>query len=632
MTYQVLARKWRPRLFKDLIGQEHVLQALVHALDRQRLHHAYLFTGTRGVGKTTIGRILARCLNCEEGISAEPCGTCDTCREILEGRFVDLIEIDAASRTKVEDMRELLDNVQYSPTRGRFKIYLIDEVHMLSNSSFNALLKTLEEPPDHVKFLFATTDPQKLPVTILSRCLQFNLKRMTPENIVKHLGHVLEQEQIEYESEALWLLARAADGSMRDALSLTDQAIAYGSETLKSEAVSGMLGTIDHQRVYELIDALVARDGNALLGQVEAMAAFSPDYRQVLADLLAVFHRCALEQMAPGSTDNALGDAERLTALAAQLSAEDVQLFYQTALMARQDLEVTPDARMGFEMALLRMLAFRPGVAPDSVSVEASAPAAGTTAPQGPAEPARDLQDTPEKKTESAAPEPAKAETPVTPSADVAPEPPGESSPGQPAPAEPAQVEEPSGPPLSEEVPIEAYDNVATQSEPAPEPEPAAEKVAPQQSAVPVTESPVDTPPEAPAATQPVATPEGPFDWCRDFNQLPMQGMAKNLASESALEVEGSSATLIMDEGHMRLLNDRHKERILEALQAVMPQIERLACREGEPGEQAPAAYQRKERAERQASAVEAIRGDPHVKALVDSFDGAIVEDTIEPL
>ncbi|MGQ7274733.1 DNA polymerase III subunit gamma/tau [Marinobacter sp. V034] len=361
MSYQVLARKWRPKTFQDMVGQEHVLKALVHALDHQRLHHAYLFTGTRGVGKTTIGRLLARCLNCETGITSTPCGECNSCQEILGGRFVDLIEIDAASRTKVEDMRELLDNVQYAPTRGRFKIYLIDEVHMLSNSSFNALLKTLEEPPEHVKFLFATTDPQKLPVTILSRCLQFNLKRMTPEHIVGHLNYVLKEETIPFEDPALWLLARAADGSMRDALSLTDQAIAFGNQKLAASDVSAMLGTIDQRDIQEIVEALVKGDGPAMLTEIARIADFSPDYSMILSDLLSLFHRITLEQVVPGSADNALGDADQVKELAKRLCAEDAQLFYQAALIGRKDLAITPDARMGFEMAMLRMLAFRPG-------------------------------------------------------------------------------------------------------------------------------------------------------------------------------------------------------------------------------------------------------------------------------
>ncbi|WP_250658419.1 DNA polymerase III subunit gamma/tau [Alkalimarinus coralli] len=362
MSYQVLARKWRPQSFKEMVGQEHVLKALIHSLDQKRLHHAYLFTGTRGVGKTTIGRILAKCLNCETEITSVPCGQCDACREITEGRFVDLIEIDAASRTKVEDMRELLDNVQYAPTRGRFKVYLIDEVHMLSQSSFNALLKTLEEPPEHVKFLFATTDPQKLPVTILSRCLQFNLKNMPPERIVGHLKNVLGQEQIAFEESALWLLARSADGSMRDALSLTDQAIAYGNHKLAEREVSAMLGSIDQKQVYRIIEAVANLNAEKVLDEVASLAEYSPDYSAVLANVISVLHRVAIEQAVPGSTDNSMGDQQQIVDLASALSAEDVQLFYQVALVGRSDLPISPDQRAGLEMVLLRMLAFQPNV------------------------------------------------------------------------------------------------------------------------------------------------------------------------------------------------------------------------------------------------------------------------------
>ncbi len=360
MSYQVLARKWRPRIFREMVGQEHVLQALINALDHNRLHHAYLFTGTRGVGKTTIARILAKCLNCETGVSSEPCGQCSACREIAEGRFVDLIEVDAASRTKVEDTRELLENVQYAPTRGRYKVYLIDEVHMLSNSSFNALLKTLEEPPPHVKFLLATTDPQKLPMTILSRCLQFNLKNMNPERIVQHLKFVLEKELVPFEESALWQLGRSADGSMRDAMSLTDQAIAYGSGKITEAEVRAMLGTIDQGAVYEVVDALAALDGRAMLAAVERMSEHAPDYASALAEMLSVLHRIAIAQALPEAVDNSYGDRDRIMNLAQTLPPEDVQLFYQTALLGRRDLPLAPDPRAGFEMVLLRMLAFKP--------------------------------------------------------------------------------------------------------------------------------------------------------------------------------------------------------------------------------------------------------------------------------
>ncbi|HEY7773916.1 MAG TPA: DNA polymerase III subunit gamma/tau [Marinagarivorans sp.] len=364
MSYQVLARKWRPRIFREMVGQEHVLKALINALDHNRLHHAYLFTGTRGVGKTTIARILAKCLNCETGVSSEPCGQCASCVEIAEGRFVDLIEVDAASRTRVEDTRELLDNVQYAPTRGRYKIYLIDEVHMLSTHSFNALLKTLEEPPEHVKFLLATTDPQKLPVTILSRCLQFNLKNMSPERIVGHLQFVLGEEVIPFEDAALWQLARSADGSMRDALSLTDQAIAFGSGKVADADVVSMLGTIDHTLIEKLVRALINGSGPDILTAVAEFSEHAPDYYGALGELITFLHRIAIAQAMPEALDNSYGDRKVILELCQLIPPEDVQLFYQVALTGRRDLHLSPDPRSGLEMTLLRMLAFKPqGVA-----------------------------------------------------------------------------------------------------------------------------------------------------------------------------------------------------------------------------------------------------------------------------
>src|SRR3989338_3157271 len=360
MSYQVLARKWRPRSFREMVGQTHVLKALINALDSQRLHHAYLFTGTRGVGKTTIARIIAKCLNCETGVSSTPCGECSICKEIDEGRFIDLIEVDAASRTKVEDTRERLDNVQYAPSRGRFKVYLIDEVHMLSSHSFNALLKTLEEPPPHVKFLLATTDPQKLPVTILSRCLQFSLKNMPPERVVEHLTHVLGVENVPFEADALWLLGRAADGSMRDAMSLTDQAIAFGEGKVLAADVRAMLGTLDHGQVYGVLHALLEGDARGLIEAVRHLAEQGPDWNGVLSEMLNVLHRVAIAQALPEAVDNGQGDRDRVLALAQALPAEDVQFYYQMGLIGRRDLPLAPDPRGGFEMVLLRMLAFRP--------------------------------------------------------------------------------------------------------------------------------------------------------------------------------------------------------------------------------------------------------------------------------
>ena len=358
MSYQVLARKWRPRTFAELVGQEHVVRPLVHALEHGRVHHAFLFTGTRGVGKTTIARILAKSLNCERGVTATPCGECTSCREVDEGRFVDLIEVDAASRTKVDDTRELLDNVQYAPTRGRYKVYLIDEVHMLSGHSFNALLKTLEEPPPHVKFLLATTDPQKLPVTVLSRCLQFSLKRLSPDQIGAQLRKILEAEKLEFEAPSLALLAQAADGSMRDGLSLLDQAIAYGGGSLREADVRAMLGTIDQDCTERLITALASGDAAATLAVVGEVAEHQSDYGAVLDELMRGLHRIALAQTDPALAQEP--ERERVLAHAQHLAPEDTQLFYQIALMGRRDMYAAPDPRTALEMTLLRMLVFRP--------------------------------------------------------------------------------------------------------------------------------------------------------------------------------------------------------------------------------------------------------------------------------
>jgi DNA polymerase-3 subunit gamma/tau len=360
MSYQVLARKWRPANFQQMVGQEHVLQALVNALDSNRLHHAYLFTGTRGVGKTTIARIFAKSLNCEQGIGSKPCGTCSSCAEIDEGRSVDLIEIDAASRTGVDDMRELLDNVQYAPTRGRFKIYLIDEVHMLSRHSFNALLKTLEEPPPHVKFLLATTDPQKVPVTVLSRCLQFNLKRMSRSQILSQLQFLTEQEAVAADGSALGQLAAAADGSMRDALSLLDQAIGYGGGAVKQDAVESMLGSISRDYLQRLFDALQAQQAAAILREARGIIEHNPDYQRVCAEMLALLQQIALYQNDPALIGDSDVPLELLQRYSATWSPEEVQLYYQIILQGRYDLLISPDEAAGFEMLMLRLLAFTP--------------------------------------------------------------------------------------------------------------------------------------------------------------------------------------------------------------------------------------------------------------------------------
>ncbi len=360
MSYQVLARKWRPRTFEEMVGQEHVVRALSNALDNDRLHHAYLFTGTRGVGKTTLARILAKSLNCEKGVSSSPCGECSICREVDEGRFADLLEVDAASRTKVDQTLELLENVPFAPIRGRYKVYLIDEVHMFSNSSFNALLKTLEEPPPHVKFLLATTDPQKVPVTVLSRCLQMNLKRLPLEQIRGQFEHVLAAEGVQADAPALDLLARVADGSMRDGLSILDQAIAFGGGQVKEGEVKAMLGVVAQDQLPQLLRGVIDNDAAAVLEQIAIAAQQSPDFSALLKDLLLLLHRIALYQVSPQAADPSWGDLQPLQELASLVHAEDVQLFYEIALRGQRDLYLAPDPRSGFEMILLRMLAFRP--------------------------------------------------------------------------------------------------------------------------------------------------------------------------------------------------------------------------------------------------------------------------------
>ncbi|MDN3610592.1 DNA polymerase III subunit gamma/tau [Vibrio ostreicida] len=379
MSYLALARKWRPSQFNQVVGQSHVLTALENALTHNRLHHAYLFSGTRGVGKTTIGRLFAKGLNCETGITATPCGICDTCKEIDQGRFVDLLEIDAASRTKVEDTRELLDNVQYKPARGRFKVYLIDEVHMLSRHSFNALLKTLEEPPEYVKFLLATTDPQKLPVTILSRCLQFHLKPISVDHIHQQLSHILDQEKVSSESKALGMIAHAADGSMRDALSLSDQAIALGNGHVMTDSVSAMLGTLDTDQALSLLKAISSRQPQVVIESLSGMAENGVDWDGLLQQLAAQLHRLALYQALPATLDHTQPDAEKIALLSRDLSPQDVQLYYQIVLKGRDDLRLAPSEKIGLEMVALRMMAFRPYSAPQANHIDSMMTAATAT-------------------------------------------------------------------------------------------------------------------------------------------------------------------------------------------------------------------------------------------------------------
>ena len=392
MSYQVLARKWRPKSFDQLVGQEHVSQALINGLDQDRVHHAFLFTGTRGVGKTTIARILAKCLNCETGVTSKPCGECSSCVDVDQGRFIDLMEIDAASRTGVDDMRELLESAHYTPSRGRYKVYIIDEVHMLSPQSFTALLKTLEEPPPHVKFVLATTDPRKIPVTILSRCLRFNLRRLLPDQIGNFLKLIVESEGVEAESKALVSISRAADGSMRDGLSLLDQAIAYGGGKLTVSDVENMLGLVDHAHVTSMISALASDDAETLLAIVEELVAQSRDLETVLLSLAEVLHRVTLVQCVPGYRDLERSDWDAIAELGELISVEDAQLFYQIAIKGHDELGLAPDPRTGLEMTLLRMLAFRPVATESGSSGTVPLKEAKTVAPKAkqpaPAQPA----------------------------------------------------------------------------------------------------------------------------------------------------------------------------------------------------------------------------------------------------
>lgn len=678
MSYQVLARKWRPRSFREMVGQTHVLKALINALDSQRLHHAYLFTGTRGVGKTTIARIIAKCLNCETGITSTPCGTCSVCREIDEGRFVDLIEIDAASRTKVEDTRELLDNVQYAPSRGRFKVYLIDEVHMLSSHSFNALLKTLEEPPPYVKFILATTDPQKLPATILSRCLQFSLKNMTPERVVEHLTHVLSVENVPFEDDALWLLGRAADGSMRDAMSLTDQAIAFGEGKVLATDVRAMLGTLDHGQVFDLLHALIQGDARALLEAVRHLAEQGPDWNGVLSEILNVFHRVAIAQALPEGVDNGHGDRDRVLALAQAMPAEDVQFYYQMGLIGRRDLPLAPDPRGGFEMVLLRMLAFRPADTGDAPSqplkpvgisqatVDSANTVAGSTAVTPRTEPAPVAVAAPVPEVVAPAPE---VVAPV-----VAPEAPPAVEIDLPWNERPAPVIE------DEITPEPVLETVSEQPDLPPMPLPTPDSVvpdAPEWVAAPVHEptpeqvdtalSGMDRDDEPPLdedyiepdmdsaaysyldelasehAVEPQPEPEPlpaampatglALEWLNMFPQLPVSGMTASIGANCTLiAVDGDDWLLHLDPAHSALFNSTQQRRLNDALNQFHQRTLKVTIELVKPEQETPAQAASRLRAERQRLAEESIYADPLVQQMIEQFGAAVRDDTIQPV
>ncbi|HLS98432.1 MAG: DNA polymerase III subunit gamma/tau [Porticoccaceae bacterium] len=645
MSYQVLARKWRPRTFDEMVGQEHVLKALVNGLDNGRLHHAYLFTGTRGVGKTTLARIIAKCLNCERGVSSTPCGECGACRAIAEGRFVDLLEVDAASRTKVEDTREMLDNVQYLPTSGRYKVYLIDEVHMLSTHSFNALLKTLEEPPPHVKFLLATTDPQKLPVTILSRCLQFNLKNLGPERIVGHLKHVLGEEKVPFEEEALWALGRAADGSMRDALSLTDQAIAHGGGQVTQAEVAAMLGTIDRGAVVDICEAVARGDAAQALALVQRLADHAPDYGEALAEMLSFWHRVAIAQTAPDALDQSHGDHHRVLQLAAQLSREDVQLYYQIALLGRRDLPFAADPRSGFEMVLLRLLAFQPQL-PDGVMDEPP-PRRAPADPQAPApSPAP-----PRPRSEAPRPE---ATAPVV-ASPVEPAPAGQGGGPRLSLVKPARVEAPpvgDQEPDGDRPPWEEYDETAAVSPPAPvrEQKPTPARTERAQAAVALA-SPPDVAPAAPAPASDTAPdiapamPRGarpaplalaelrPGNWIDVYLGLEVGGLLQNIAANLELvAVEGSQLRFNLDSGNSTLYKDDHQGRLAEVLGDYLGQPVQVAIDVGPVIHETPWMILQRRRAERLAEAVASLRQDPHVRALESLLGGELVDASVKPI
>jgi DNA polymerase-3 subunit gamma/tau len=587
MSYQVLARKWRPRSFAEMAGQEHVLQALINALDNDRLHHAYLFTGTRGVGKTTIGRILSKCLNCESGVTSVPCGECSSCQEINDGRFIDLIEVDAASRTGVDDMRDLLDNVQYAPSRGRFKIYLIDEVHMLSKSSFAALLKTLEEPPPHVKFLFATTDPQKLPITVLSRCLQFNLKNLSPERITQHLQFVLGEEKVPFEEAALWSLARAADGSMRDALSLTDQAIGHGGGQVNDADVSSMLGTIERSYVIDICTALASGTGTDVLGAITRMAEQSPDYDLALSDVLSIWHQVAILQTVPEALDKGVSHYSALLDLAAVVSREDVQLYYQICLMGRSDLHLAPDLKSGFEMVLLRALAFRPDANPPARHQDPAQTPQGAESSAKKSEPAASVDQAPPVASMSlsnAQPAGSNAALELVKDQHFEPEPVG---------PEPEQ-----------------HPDSASQPEQQPEPEP---------QQVPVAK---------------VSLGEfNPNNWIEIRKQLTIGASLGEIASHCLYQGRtGDQLNFLIDSAETSLYDAAHQQSLGEALSEYFAEAVTVDINFGVAEQETPRAADIREKAERMAEAVATLNSDPAVIKFKQIFDGSLDEQSVRPI
>jgi DNA polymerase-3 subunit gamma/tau len=674
MSYQVLARKYRPKSFDTLVGQEHVVRALTHALDNKRLHHAYLFTGTRGVGKTTLSRILAKSFNCigadgNGDITAMPCGVCDACVAIDAGRFVDYIEMDAASNRGVDEMAQLLEQAVYAPSNARFKVYMIDEVHMLTNHAFNSMLKTLEEPPEHVKFILATTDPQKIPVTVLSRCLQFNLKQMPPGHIVAHLDDILGQEQIEFETPALRLLAQGAHGSMRDALSLTDQAIAYAAGKVTLEAVQGMLGALDQSFLIRLLDALAQKDGAGLLAVADEMATRSLSYNAALQDLGSLLHRIALAQTVPAALPDDLPEREDVLRLAALFDAEEIQLFYQIAVHGRNELGLAPDEYAGFSMTLLRMLAFRPGFGPaEAKPVASAAPAAArpsvSVAPA--AAPAARLSAAPQAVTNSApvarpGMSPARAALEAARSGIKVPQPPATSPLPSAIPAVrtsvPAEktvaIDMPPAPPWDDEMPAERgganeeFSSPAAQKKTEPQ---SARPVAPANSGTSMavaSSSPSPTLQAAPQSSStaaasrpftlhPVASLKWDGNWPSLAASLPVRGVAQQLAQQSELLQCGPGADNSQIQFELQvavetLLAAGSVEKLTTALSEHFGQTVRVQTRLGAVQHTANAAALA-DRAERQNEAEQSMREDPFVQKLMREFGATIVPGSVKPV
>ncbi|MDC7717679.1 DNA polymerase III subunit gamma/tau [Vogesella sp. DC21W] len=645
MTYQVLARKWRPKRFADLVGQEHVVRALSNALKESRLHHAYLLTGTRGVGKTTIARILAKSLNCETGTTAEPCGVCQACTQIDAGRFVDLLEIDAASNTGIDNIREVLENAQYTPTMGRYKVYIIDEVHMLSKSAFNAMLKTLEEPPAHVKFILATTDPQKVPVTVLSRCLQFSLRNMTPQQVAGHLAHMLDVEGIAYESPALALLGRAAAGSMRDAQSLLDQAIAYGLGEVKEDGVRAMLGAVDKRYLFALLDALADADGARLVAEVEALAARGIGFDSALAELASLLHQLALAQTVPAAIASDEPERDAIFALAQRLAAEDVQLYYQIALHGRRDLALAPDEHAGFSMSMLRMLAFHPVSGGESAArplpsarppVPAANPGASSAALPAGVSPARaalaQLGGKPAERSPAAAEKPAAPEPEPEPARPAAPAPVPQAAPREPAPwdEQPAAVAavapaaSPARQPVSarvEEAPEEADDDA--------EPE-VLDTAADSDDELPAYAMMMDEDPGELASEAPVF--DG--DWASLIGRLGNKlGAARMLAQNAALKQwDGKVFELAVPEGFRNMATRDYQDKLKSVLGEYLGQSIELRVSIETLDMETPAMRDARFKREQLAGARQHMENDPVVQQLVQEMGAMLLAETVQPV